>query len=61
MATKKESMEADALDASVSRIHDSLEAALVREASGCDSKPGAPEKGCQSASAQSTPTTPNGI
>ena len=61
MATKKESMEADALDASVSRIRDSLEATLVREASGCDSKPGAPEKGHQSASARSTPTVPDGI
>ena len=61
MATKKESMEVDALDASVSRICDSLEAVLVGEALGCDSKPGAPEKGRQSASARSTHTAPDGI
>ena len=54
-------MEADALDASVSGIRDSLEAALVGEVLGCDSKPGAPERGCQSASAWSTPTVPDGI
>ena len=54
-------MEADALDASVSGIRDSLEAAFVGEALGCDSKPGAPERGCQSASARSTPTAPDDI
>ena len=60
MATKKETTETDALDASVSGIHDSLQAALVGETSGCDSKSGALARGHQSASARSTPTVPDG-
>ena len=61
MATKKELMETDALGASVPELCGSLEDALVGEASGCDSKPETPTKRRQSASAQSTPTAPEGI
>ena len=54
-------MEMDTLDASVAKLRGSLEDALVGVASGCDDKPETPIKKRQSASARSTPTTPEGI
>ena len=54
-------METAALDASVTGLRESLEATLIGEASGCDSKPETPNKGQESASARSTPTAPEGI
>ena len=61
MATKKELVETDTLDASVAELRGSLEDALVGEASGCADKPETPTRKQQSASARSTPTAPEGI
>ena len=61
MATKKELIEADALGASASETHGSLEDALVGEASGCGSKPETPTRKPKPASARSTPTAPDGL